>query len=160
MRRVLWGIPNESLFLAWFTEQLHKFVPYPPEVECFVTTVEINTTYKTDAVPAVTLCRILSQETGSAPRPGTRVGFIVPYTGTNKKLYEVVVPAGTFVRDRMMLDVVYYLDKQLGSSLDQALSQHPSLHAKLRALIRSYTADIQRVQQGYKVLDRMGRYSS
>jgi DNA polymerase elongation subunit (family B) len=105
-------------------------------LEPFIISSRLGEDYKTEEALCLTLAENYARETGTRPRAGTRLQYVVgEFTDGRKHIHSAVTPS-TFLKDGMCLDTAWYLEKQVQQSLKQVLDLHPAQYLQLEKAIK------------------------
>ena len=128
--------------VQWLSRMLEtSFVLRPDEdrLHPFVITCRLNTEYKQEHALALELATQYEQETGTRPRPGCRLRYVIAAFPTERrKHYQTAVTPGAFVRQHLSLDAAYYLQTQLLLPLKQVLDLRPALSALVARMVERH----------------------
>jgi DNA polymerase elongation subunit (family B) len=139
MCRVFSNTHTDAALHTWFMEEVVRtFHPIPTDSQLsdFIITCQLNTEYKQENVLALHLATQYEKETGTRPRPGRRLRYIIGSFGyETRKHFQCAVTPATFLRNSQRLDASYYLEKQLLLPIKQALDLKPKLFQHIQRSI-------------------------
>ena len=126
---------------VWFNHRVRElFTNMPTEHKLvdFIITCRLNTEYKQDNVLALELADQYEKETGSRPRPGCRLRYVIAeFKYEDRKHFQMAITPTSFLKNKRRLDASYYLGKQLLLPIKQVLDLKPNLYEALRHDIES-----------------------
>ena len=126
---------TDDRIAAWYRGAItdaFKVRPGEADLGEFIITCRLNHVYKQDDALALILAEQYEAETGSRPRAGQRLRYLVAkFDGPKRKLADRVVTPATFVGKGYQVDAVYYLQTQLLLPIKQALDLRPSLYRRI-----------------------------
>ncbi len=132
---------STELRIAWFQEQL-KGTPWGvvkdfAQLSPYVLTAELGSEYKQEDSMVPLLAGLIQEDTGSQPEVGDRLSYVVAYFDDSRLARKRNMPPRMFLKQKMMLDVAYYLEKQIYSCLKQVLCLpcHEHLLTKMKECI-------------------------
>jgi DNA polymerase elongation subunit (family B) len=130
------GSKQDKEIRTWFYQTVcDTFTCSPDEnnIADFIITCKLNTEYKQENVLALELADQYEKESGSRPRPGCRLRYVIAdFKYEDRKLYQRAVTPTAFLKNRMELDAAYYLGKQLLLPIKQVLDLKPILFQHLK----------------------------
>jgi DNA polymerase elongation subunit (family B) len=136
MTHMLSNTLSDDDIVNWLSTTIDaKFILRPTESQLsdFVITCRLNTDYKSESVLALNLADQYEIETGSRPRAGQRLRYVI--IPSDKKHFQSSVTPSAFLRHRHELDAAYYLEKQLLLPLKQVLDLRAGLFTKIQRLV-------------------------
>jgi len=130
-------------------EDRYRSRPTENQLGDFIITCRLGTEYKQENVLALQLATQYEKETGTRPRPGCRLQYvIVTFPDQPRKHFESSVTPEAFLRDSHLLDTDYYLGTQLLLPLKQILDLRPTLYDQVDRLIQKQIAEKTRPGRG------------
>jgi DNA polymerase elongation subunit (family B) len=152
MRHLLSNILTEVEICRWLQQSIaERYVARPTESQLgeFIITCRLGTEYKQENVLALHLAGQYEKETGTRPRPGSRLRYvIVSSPDQHRKHFQSSMTPEAFVRDTRSLDTDYYLGTQLLLPLKQILDLRPSLYSQFQRVIQQQIAEKTRIGRG------------
>mgnify|MGYP003914655051 CR=1 FL=1 len=145
MNHLMSNTLNDAEIVAWVAGIIdHQFTVRPTALQLpeFVITCLLSAEYKQENVLALHLADQYERETGSRPRPGRRLRFVIAAFRDGRKHFQSAVTLATFERDSHQLDAAYYLEKQLLLPMRQILDLRPCLYAAIQRMITQKVAKL------------------
>jgi DNA polymerase elongation subunit (family B) len=139
-------------WIPWLVEQIkEQFDPRPStlaELEPFIISTRLGEDYKSDEALGLTLATSYATETGTRPRAGTRLQYVVCEFNDGRRHNQCVFSPATFLKDKMGLSVSYYMVTQVQQSFKQVLDLHPvqflQLEKAMTSLVNYHKFQVQR----------------